>query len=179
MAIKVTTAVGGVVLYDHKVLLVHRASGGREGDWQIPGGLVDANESLFTAVCREIMEETSTRVKVDGLLAILNRVLEDENNTYFIFKLNAEDSQIKIDGFEIDDARYFTLQEIQDISQLQSLSQLMVTSALQEKSAVLPIYNHPRIPLDDAVFCAGNDVADEFEKLSHLLWYEPNIPKVK
>jgi 8-oxo-dGTP pyrophosphatase MutT (NUDIX family) len=39
-------AVGGIVFFDQKVLLVHRAAGGRVGDWQIPGGLVESNETL-------------------------------------------------------------------------------------------------------------------------------------
>ncbi len=96
-------AVGGIVIFDQKVLLVHRAAGGRVGDWQIPGGLVEASETLYTATQREISEETGVQAEVKGLVAILNRALIDENNTYFVFLLEAKTNKIKIDGIEIDE----------------------------------------------------------------------------
>ena len=44
-------SVGGVVLCDGKALLVHRALGTRVGDWVLPGGYVEADETAHTAVC--------------------------------------------------------------------------------------------------------------------------------
>jgi ADP-ribose pyrophosphatase YjhB (NUDIX family) len=168
-------AVGGIVLFNQKVLLVRRAAGGRVGDWQIPGGLVETNETLFTAVKREISEETGIQAEVKGLVAILNRALAGENNTYFIFLLDAITNKIKIDGIEIDDARFCSLDEINKLPHFQSLSQLVVSSALQNKSTVLQIYPHPEIPLSEGLLCAGDDVQDEFSQISHLLWYSPKV----
>jgi ADP-ribose pyrophosphatase YjhB (NUDIX family) len=168
-------AVGGIVLFDQKVLLVRRAAGGRVGDWQIPGGLVESNETLYTAVQREIFEETGVQAEVKGLVAVLNRALVDENNTYFVFLLEAKTNKIKIDGIEIDNARFYSLDEINKLPHLQSLSQLVISSALQKKSTVLPIYPHPEIPLSEGLLCAGDDVQDEFSQISHLLWYSPKV----
>jgi 8-oxo-dGTP diphosphatase len=168
-------AVGGIVIFDQKVLLVHRAAGGRVGDWQIPGGLVESSETLYTATLREISEETGVQAEVKGLVAILNRALIDENNTYFVFLLEAKTNKIKIDGIEIDEARFCSMDEINKLPNLQSLSQLVISSALQGKSTVLPIYPHPEIPLSEGLLCAGDDVQDEFSQISHLLWYSPKV----
>ncbi len=170
-----SVAVGGIVLFNQRVLLVRRAAGGRVGDWQIPGGLVESNETLFTAVQREISEETGVQAEVKGLVAILSRALAGENNTYFIFLLEAKMNEILIDGIEIDNARFYSLDEINKLPHLQSLSQLVVSSALQGKSTVLPIYPHPEIPLSEGLLCAGNDIQDGFSQISHLLWYSPKL----
>ncbi len=60
--------VGGIVLRDGKVLLVRRANPPYAGQWAIPGGKVQAGETLAEAVVREIFEETAIRVSCGELL---------------------------------------------------------------------------------------------------------------
>jgi len=162
-------AVGGVVLCNHKVLLVKRASGERKGDWALPGGMVEQNETIHSAVQREVLEETGAKAKVEGLIAVLNRVLNDENNTYFIFKMRVDDESTQADGSEVSDARFFTLDELKDLPCLQSLTWLITTSALQDTATSLPFFLHPRITSNKGILYAGEGIREDHKKLVRSL----------
>jgi len=69
--------VGGVVLDGEKVLLVRRAQAPLQGEWSLPGGLVEVGERLAHAVRREIAEETGLNVRVEGVVKVLDRITRD------------------------------------------------------------------------------------------------------
>ncbi len=76
-------AVGAVVLReDGAVLFVRRARPPAIGSWTLPGGKVEAGESLEEAIAREVLEETGLRVEVGAILETL--VLEREGFSYRI-----------------------------------------------------------------------------------------------
>jgi len=61
-------AVGGVAVHAGALLLVARATDPHAGKWSIPGGHVEAGETLVHAVEREMFEETGLAVRCEGLL---------------------------------------------------------------------------------------------------------------
>ncbi|HEV2426222.1 MAG TPA: NUDIX hydrolase [Terriglobia bacterium] len=67
--------VGGVVIDHGRVLLVRRGQPPLQGEWSIPGGLVEVGESLKGAVEREIREETDLRVRAVNVLGVFERVI--------------------------------------------------------------------------------------------------------
>lgn len=137
---------------------------------------MDSGESLLAAARREVREETGVDAAVVGLLAVLNRVTEGENNTYFIFLLTTETSTAVADGEEVDAAEFLGLEQLSRLPRLQSLSDLVVRSALSDSPGVFLTYRHPQIPLESAVLFMGEGAGATFKSLSHLLWYEPRIP---
>jgi 8-oxo-dGTP diphosphatase len=71
-------AVGGVVIDGDCVLLVKRALPPRQGEWSLPGGLLELGESLADGVRREIREETGLDVDVGPVVEVFDRVHRDE-----------------------------------------------------------------------------------------------------
>lgn len=69
--------VGGVIIHDHRVLLVRRASDPLKGEWSIPGGLVELGEKLLDAVKREVLEETGLVVEPGEVLELFDSIWRD------------------------------------------------------------------------------------------------------
>lgn len=69
--------VGGVVIAEEGALLVRRGNEPLRGEWSIPGGLVEAGETLVEAVKRELREETGLTVRVVALIDAVDRIFAD------------------------------------------------------------------------------------------------------
>jgi ADP-ribose pyrophosphatase YjhB (NUDIX family) len=164
-------AVGGVTLSGSRVLLVHRAPGSGPGadTWALPGGLVERHESVHAAVQREVFEEAGVRAEVVGLIAAMNRVLDEANDTYLVFLLNTGDRDVRADGIEVDEARFFTLEELGRLPGLQSLTRMIVTPILQGEVTVLPAFPHPRILSSKGMLYAGEATREGHERMCHAL----------
>ena len=143
--------VGAVVVCGERVLLVHVALGSDKDQWAIPGGFVERGETVDVAAQREVFEEAGVQAEVRGLIAARSRVMAEENSAYFIFLLAAPYAETVPDGVEIDEARYFTLDEAQALPDLNPLSRLIITHALQGKTHVLTSQLHPTIPAGEYV----------------------------
>jgi ADP-ribose pyrophosphatase YjhB (NUDIX family) len=69
--------VGAIVLHEGRVLLVKRGQAPAQGMWSVPGGLVDLGETTVDAARREVEEECGLKVRVAGLVGVLDRVTRD------------------------------------------------------------------------------------------------------
>ncbi|MCX7773662.1 MAG: NUDIX domain-containing protein [Clostridia bacterium] len=67
---KMVVAVKGIVLYEHKILVIQRSDDDEvgPGTWEFAGGKVEFGENLEASLIREIQEEAGLSVKVDSLL---------------------------------------------------------------------------------------------------------------
>ena len=148
--------VGGVVLYQDKVLLVRRRMGSHSGDWALPGGYVEHGEAIDVAVKREVLEEAGVEAVVEGLIAVRSRVIESgvENSAYFIFLLKSSNSNTDADGIEVEKARFFNFKEVQELPRLQALSRLVITNILRGEAKILTFHAHPNLPVEEYVIYA-------------------------
>lgn len=71
--------VGAVVLVDGKVVLVKRAHEPLLGEWNLPGGGVEAGETLREACAREVLEETGLIVEVGETIEVFDRIMRDDD----------------------------------------------------------------------------------------------------
>jgi 8-oxo-dGTP diphosphatase len=71
--------VGGVVIADGRALLIRRGGPPLEGEWSIPGGMLELGESLEQGVRRELSEETGLEVRVLELIEVFERVFADDD----------------------------------------------------------------------------------------------------
>ena len=110
MEIKVVT--GGVLEKNGKFLLVQENQKICKGKWNIPAGGLDEKESLMDGAKREIFEETGCKVEITGVLEIINEVLEEVNVVVFIFDTKIVSENIKADGKEISNVKWFTYEEL-------------------------------------------------------------------
>jgi len=72
--------VGGVVIDGGRALLVRRGAPPLQGQWSLPGGLLNAGETLAEGVVRELAEETGLEVEVVELIEVFERIFPTPPN---------------------------------------------------------------------------------------------------
>jgi ADP-ribose pyrophosphatase YjhB (NUDIX family) len=80
-------AVSAAILRDGKVLVVRRARAPANGVFSLPGGVVEAGETLTEAVKREIAEETALTIEpvaLAGYREVVARDGEDKVERHFV-----------------------------------------------------------------------------------------------
>lgn len=110
MNIKVVT--GGILEKNGKFLLVEENKKECRGKWNVPAGGLVENESLIEGAKREIYEETGCKVEITGILEIINMILQEINVVCFLFNTKIIEENIKADGEEISNVKWFTYEEI-------------------------------------------------------------------
>ena len=70
--------IGAIIIEDARVLLVKRAHPPIQGQWSIPGGVLEVGELVREAAVREAREETGLIVEPGELLGVYDRVLRNE-----------------------------------------------------------------------------------------------------
>ena len=130
--------VGGAVVDDGRLLLVRRSSRRGRGNWQIPGGFVEQNETMELAVVREVEEEAGVETTVQGVLGIRNRYDEEGGNSlYIVMLLRRQSGEPNPDMKEVDRAEYFTLAEIQALEQISPVNIEVAKRALSKDHRML------------------------------------------
>jgi len=110
--------VGAVIVNDDQVLVVRRANPPLQGEWSIPGGLVDTGETTKEAVVREILEETNLTIEPVELVEVFERILRDADSrvqyhfvvTDYLCRLLSGEPR---PGTDVSDMRWARVEELQ------------------------------------------------------------------
>jgi 8-oxo-dGTP diphosphatase len=106
------------VVDDDAVLLVQMGFGDAEGAWVLPGGHVEAGESLLTTAVRELREETDLRVDAGDLEPIGTGAVRYDSGALGV-GVNFSIERWEAEGFvEADDeaaaARFWSIEELRN-----------------------------------------------------------------
>ena len=80
-------AVSAAIIRDGHVLVVRRARPPAHGVFTLPGGVVEAGETLIEAVAREVREETSLEIEpvaLAGYREVVTRDAEERIQRHFV-----------------------------------------------------------------------------------------------
>lgn len=69
--------IGSIIIEGDRVVLVKRAHPPIQGQWSIPGGVLEVGELVREAAIREAREETGLIVEPGELLGVFDRILRD------------------------------------------------------------------------------------------------------
>jgi len=109
--------VGAVVVDDDRLLLVRRANGPGAGTWSVPGGRVEAGETLAEAVTRELREETGLDGVCGSFIGWVELVPEGDDDRHVVvldFEVTLMASEEPTAGGDATAARWIPLSDVAD-----------------------------------------------------------------
>ncbi|PWH12704.1 MAG: NUDIX hydrolase [Anaerolineae bacterium] len=124
-----------------KILLTRRQD---NGQWCMPGGAVDAGESVAEACIREVWEEIGLRVRIVRLVGVYsdpNRLViySDGNKVQTValhFQAEVLEGQPHLSN-EVTDFGYFSVEEAQSLEMLGNHYERMVDTLKRESAAFI------------------------------------------
>ena len=115
-------AVSAAIIRDGRVLVARRARGPALGIWTMPGGVVEAGETLAQALVREIEEETAMTVEPVALAGHREVVLRDD------------DRRVSRHFVILCEARWLKPQELAELKTTEGLAEI-VAAAFERMAA--------------------------------------------
>lgn len=108
--------VGGVVIERGRVLLIQRGRPPLQGEWSIPGGMVELGENLEDGVRREIREETGLEVEPLAAIEVFDRIQKNGSRVQYHYVIvdyvcRREGGRLQA-GSDVLDARWVKRQDL-------------------------------------------------------------------
>ncbi len=133
-------AVSAAIIRDGRVLLTQRARGPANGVWTMPGGVVEAGETLSDALIREIDEETRMRIEpvaLAGHREVMVRDAAGRAERHFVIMCFASrwiagEPQL---NEELADARWVEFAELADYKTTEGLAPIVAAAFALLKTA--------------------------------------------
>ena len=127
-------AVSAAIIRDGKVLIVRRARKPALKVYTLPGGVVEAGESLAAAVTREVREETALAVEPVALAGHREVIVRDAQGAVerhfvilcFAARCPAGDPRL---NDELDDARWIDPAELAGFETTEGLAEIVAAAA--------------------------------------------------
>ena len=104
--------VGAIAVAEERLLLVRRGRGPAAGAWSLPGGRVEAGETLAEAVLRELAEETGLEGVCDELVGWVERMGVDHHFVILDFAVTVLEPREPKPGDDALEAEWVPLDEV-------------------------------------------------------------------
>jgi 8-oxo-dGTP diphosphatase len=134
-------AVSAAIIRDGRVFIARRARGPALGVWTMPGGVVEAGETLSEALAREILEETSMTIEPVALAGHREVVVRDDDgkvSRHFVILCFASrwiGGETRLND-ELDDSRWIRPAELGELKTTDGLAEIV--AAAFERMETMP-----------------------------------------
>jgi 8-oxo-dGTP diphosphatase len=122
-------AVGALAVNHGCLLCIRRGHGPGAGLWSLPGGRVEAGESLHEALVREVLEETGLEVVVDGFVGYVERIGDEPAPYHFVildFAVTLLDAEADpIAGDDAAEAAWVAFEDLGDLRLVDGLYEFL------------------------------------------------------
>lgn len=122
--------VGAVAVHRDRLLMIRRGRGVAAGEWSIPGGRVEAGETLAAAVVREVREETGLEVVCERFLGWVERIGENYHYVILDFVVTALERGPIVAGDDAAEALWVPLDEVTDYQLVDGLADFLAEHAI-------------------------------------------------
>jgi 8-oxo-dGTP diphosphatase len=117
--------VGAIALDDGRLLLVRRGHGPGAGLWSVPGGRVEAGETLAAAVVRELAEETGLDAVCEALVGWVERIGEAYHFVIFDFGVTVLEPTRLVAGDDAAEAAWVPLPAVPHLNLVDGLAEFL------------------------------------------------------
>jgi len=117
--------VGAIAVHEGRLLLVRRGHGPAAGQWSVPGGRVEAGETLAEAVVRELAEETRIEGVCEGLVGWVERMGEGHHYVILDFAVTVLEDTDPTAGDDAAEARWVPLEEVAEHDLVDGLAEFL------------------------------------------------------
>jgi ADP-ribose pyrophosphatase YjhB (NUDIX family) len=122
--------VGAVAVAVDRLLLVRRGREPGLGLWSVPGGRVEAGESLADALVRELAEETGVVGTCGALLGVAERLDHDHHFVILDYLVVVDEAVPPAPGTDADEAAWVPLAEVRELALVPGLAEFLVEAGV-------------------------------------------------
>ena len=110
-----------------KVLLIRRDKPPARGQWSIPGGCQEAEETLAECAVREVLEETGIEIILGPIVAVTERIMEGFHYVIIDFLATARraGNSAPLAATDVSQARWVDLSELDNFDTVIGLSAII------------------------------------------------------
>ena len=120
--------VGAIAVEEAHLLLVRRGHGPAAGEWSVPGGRVEAGETVVEAVVRELAEETGVEGVCDSLIGWVEKIGPEGHFVILDFAVTVlvgPDDGPPVAGSDAIEAAWVSLDEVAHLALVDGLAEFL------------------------------------------------------
>ena len=125
MTARPEVCVGAIAVDDEHLLMVRRGRGPAAGEWSVPGGRVEAGETLAEAVVRELTEETGVEGVCGPLIGWVERMGPDHHFVILDFAVTVLERSDPVAGDDAAEAAWVPLSQVADLTLVEGLAEFL------------------------------------------------------
>ena len=116
---------GAVAVDDDRLLLVRRGRGPAAGEWSVPGGRVEAGETLAEAVVRELLEETAVEGVCGPLVGWVESIGDDHHFVILDFAVDVLEPTDPVAGDDAVEAEWVPVADVCERRLVEGLAEFL------------------------------------------------------